>query len=136
MLAALQVIQKAGYHLRGDLILSSYVDKEFAGGNGLLAVVRKGYLGDAAINCDGVGFLLWAANTGGGPFRVLIQSRVEAARPTQSMRRVRAACKEALSALSQRWLEHWQHPLYPADTPLIPYVKTLALAIMDWCSYT
>jgi len=42
MLDALQVIQKAGYHLRGDLILSSYVDKEFAGGNGLLAVVRKG----------------------------------------------------------------------------------------------
>jgi hypothetical protein len=90
------------------------VDEEFAGGNGLLAIVRKGYLGDAAINCDGLGFFLWTANTGGGPFRILMQSRVDAPQPSAAMRRVRDACKEALAALSRRWqAQHWSHPLYP-----------------------
>lgn len=130
MLATLQAIQKAGYRPRGDLILSSYVDEEFAGGNGLLAVVRKGYRADAAINCDGVGFLLWVANTGGGPFRVLIQSRVDATHPTPAMRLVQAACTEALAALSQQWMVHWQHPLYPAGTPWI--MKEEPIEVKDW----
>jgi len=130
MLAAVQAIQKAGYRLRGDLILSSYVDEEFAGGNGLLAVVRKGYRGDAAINCDGAGFLLWVANTGGGPFRVLIQSRVDASHPTRSMRQAQIACKEALAALSRRWMVHWQHPLYPAGTPWI--MRKEPIELKDW----
>lgn len=130
MLSALQAIRRAGYRLRGDLILSSYVDEEFAGGNGLLAIVRKGYRGDAAINCDGVGFLLWVANTGGGPFRVLIQSRVDAPHPTPAMRRMQVACREALAALSRRWMAYWQHPLYPAGTPWI--LRKEPIEVKDW----
>ena len=97
LLAAPRVIQRAGLRFHGDLILSSYVDEEFAGGNGLLAIVRKGYRGEAAINCDGVGFVMGVANTGGGPFRVLIQSQAEAAQLTPSMRQVLAACREHLA---------------------------------------
>jgi acetylornithine deacetylase len=119
MLTALQAVERAGHRLKGDVILSSYVDEEFAGGNGLLAVVRRGYLGEAAINCDGRGFKLWLANTGGGPFRVLIQGRVESTHPTPAMRKVQSGCREALAELSQRWRKHWDHPLYPEGTPWI-----------------
>jgi acetylornithine deacetylase len=130
MLAATEAIQKAGYQLLGDLILSSYVDEEFAGGNGLLAVIRKGYRGDAAINCDGVGFLLWVANTGGGPFRVLVKSCIEASHPTPSMHRLQVAYKRALTELSERWLAHWQHPLYPPDTSAI--TRQGPIEVKDW----
>lgn len=130
MLAATRAIQKAGYQLQGDVILSSYVDEEFAGGNGLLSIVRKGYGGDAAINCDGIGFILWVANTGGGPFRVLIKSRVDASHPTASMRRLRAAYKQALTRLSERWHTQWQHPLYPPGTPAI--TRQGPIEIKDW----
>jgi acetylornithine deacetylase len=130
MLAAVRVIQRAGFRLRGDLILSSYVDEEFAGGNGLLAIVRKGYRGEAAINCDGVGFVMGVANTGGGPFRVLIQSQAEAAQPTPGMRRVLAACWEYLASLSHRWQTYWHHPLYPPGTPWI--FKRSPIELKDW----
>jgi acetylornithine deacetylase len=130
MLTAVRAIDRAGFRLRGDVILSSYVDEEFAGGNGLLAVVERGYRGDGAINCDGVGFELFAANTGGGPFRVLIQGRVMASHPTRSMRKVQDACMEALTQLSDRWLDYWQHPLYPADTPWI--LKEAPIELQHW----
>ena len=130
MLAAVRVIQRAGFHLRGDLILSSYVDEEFAGGNGLLAIVRKGYCGQAAINCDGVGFVMGVANTGGGPFRVLIQSQAEAAQPTPGMQRVLAACRLSLEQLSRQWQVYWQHPLYPAGTAWI--FKKAPIELRDW----
>jgi acetylornithine deacetylase len=130
MLAALEALQRAGIRLRGDLILSSYVDEEFAGGNGLLGIVRKGYLGDAAINCDGSGFWRWVANTGGGPFRVLIQSRVEASHPTRAMRRLQSACLEALGAVSQELLAGWLHPLYPAGTSSI--MRSAPIELRAW----
>ncbi len=131
LLTATLALQRAGFRLRGDLILSSYVDEEFAGGNGLLAIVEKGFRGDAAINCDGLAFELWVANTGGGPFRVLIQSRVEAAHPTPSMRRVLAACRTALTDLSQTWqARYWQHPFYPAGTPWI--FRQEPIELRDW----
>jgi len=91
VLAALEPLHWAGVRLGGDLILSSYMDEEFGGGNGLLSIVRKGYLGDAAINCDGLAFTRWVATTGGGPFRVLIQSRAQASHPTPAMRRLASA---------------------------------------------
>jgi acetylornithine deacetylase len=117
--------------LRGDLILSSYVDEEFAGGNGLLAIVEKGYRGDAAVNCDGVAFEMWVSNTGGGPFRVLIQSQAEASHPTRAMQRVQAACRTALAELSRTWrARYWQHPLYPPDTPWI--FRQEPIEIRDW----
>jgi acetylornithine deacetylase len=142
MLAGLQAVQRAGYRLRGDLILSSYVDEEFAGGNGLLAVVRKGYLGDGAINCDGRGFRLWVANTGGGPFRVLIQSREQTSHPTRAMRSLQSACREALDRLSTRWRLYWDHPLYPEGTPWITRQEPIetweweeGLTSWDWRRY-
>jgi len=142
MLAALQAIERSGYRLRGDLILTSYVDEEFAGGNGLLAVVRRGHLGDAAINCDGRGFRLWLANTGGGPFRILIQGRAESTHPTPSMRKVQSACLEALAELSQRWMAYWDHPLYPKGTPWITKDEPIethcweeGLGEWDWRTY-
>jgi acetylornithine deacetylase len=130
MLAAAWAIQRAGFRLRGDLILSSYVDEEFAGGNGLLAIVRKGYRGEAAINCDGVGFVLGVANTGGGPFRVLIQSQEDAAHVTPGMRRVQAACRDALADLSRRWQPYWQHPLYPPGTKSV--FRKAPIELKDW----
>lgn len=130
MLAATLVPQRAGLRLRGDLTLSSYVDEEFAGGNGLLAIVRKGYRGEAAINCDGIGFVMGVANTGGGPFRVLIQSQVDAAHPTPGMRRVKAACQDALADLSRKWQPYWRHPLYPPGTTSI--FRKAPIEVKDW----
>jgi acetylornithine deacetylase len=131
MLGALTAIQRAGIRLRGDLILSSYVDEEFAGGNGLLAIVRKGYCGDAAVNCDGVAFEFWVANTGGGPFRIIFQSRVEASHPTPGVLRVQGACRAALAELSRQWrARYWQHPLYPSDTPWL--FRREPILLDDW----
>jgi len=132
ILGALHALRRAGIRLQGDLIVSSSVDEEFAGGNGLLAVVRRGYLGDAAINCDGLQFLLWTANTGGGPFRILIQSRVDAPQPTPSMRRVQAACRDALTDLSREWrARYWPHPLYPPGTPWIMRKEPIEVKVWE-----
>jgi acetylornithine deacetylase/succinyl-diaminopimelate desuccinylase-like protein len=46
------------------------------------------------------------------------------------MRRIQAACKEALATLSRRWMDQWQHPLYPAGTPWI--MKEQAIEVKDW----
>lgn len=131
LLAATRAVRQAGLRLRGDFILSSYVDEEFAGGNGLLAIVEKGYRGDAAVNCDGVACELWVANTGGGPFRVLIQSRAEAAHPTPAMQRVLAACRDSLAELGRTWhARYWQHPLYPPGASWI--FRSGPIELRDW----
>lgn len=130
ILMAVEAVRRSGLQLRGDVILSSYVDEEYAGGNGLLSIVRKGYRGDAAVNCDGLGYSLWVANTGGGPFRVMIQSRIDAPLPTDAMRRVQQACLRKLAELSRELRSGWDHPLYPPGTPNI--LKSEPIELRPW----
>ena len=49
MMAA-RIVRKSGLRLAGDLILESVVDEEYAGANGTLACVLRGYTADAAVS--------------------------------------------------------------------------------------
>jgi len=49
---ATKIIRKAGIKLSGDVILESVVDEEYAGANGTLACVVRGYKADAAISME------------------------------------------------------------------------------------
>lgn len=51
MIAA-KIVKEAGIDLDGDVIIESVVDEEFAGANGTLACVLKGYTADAAISME------------------------------------------------------------------------------------
>jgi acetylornithine deacetylase len=49
---AIKIIHKSGIQLAGDVILESVVDEEYAGANGTLACILKGYVADAAISME------------------------------------------------------------------------------------
>ncbi len=49
---ALKIIRESGIKLAGDVILESVVDEEYAGANGTLACILKGYKADAGISME------------------------------------------------------------------------------------
>ncbi len=70
---AIEVLQKIGVKLSGDVICESVVNEEHAG-NGTLACVAKGYTADAAICADGGTWI--ATETGGGIYwRIIVHGR-------------------------------------------------------------
>ncbi len=71
---ALEEIKRAGYQLKGDVILCNVVDEEQGGGNGILSCILKGYSADAAINMDGTDLEIQIANLGGSNFEIMIKT--------------------------------------------------------------
>lgn len=71
---ALDEIKRAGYQLKGDVILCNVVDEEQGGGNGTLSCILRGYLADAAINMDGTALEIQIANLGGSCFEVTVRT--------------------------------------------------------------
>ncbi len=72
---ALEAIKRAGYQLKGDVILCNVVDEEQGGGNGTLSCIIRGYTADAAINMDGSNLEIQIANLGGSSFKVMIKTK-------------------------------------------------------------
>jgi len=72
---ALGAIKRAGYQLKGDVILCNVVDEEQGGGNGTLSCIIRGYTAEAAINMDGSNLEIQIANLGGSSFEVMIKTK-------------------------------------------------------------
>lgn len=60
----LECIRRAGFRLKGDVILCSVVDEEGGGGMGTQACMARGYRADAGIYCDGLNMAVHPANLG------------------------------------------------------------------------
>ncbi len=72
MIFAVQVLQTAGIHLKGDVIIESVVDEEL-GGNGTLACVMRGYKGDACVFTEPSGLdAVAVSNRGAQYFRITV----------------------------------------------------------------
>ncbi len=71
---ALEEIKRAGYQLKGDVILCNVVDEEQGGGNGTLSCILRGYSADAAVNMDGSDLGIQIANLGGSNFEVTVRT--------------------------------------------------------------
>ncbi len=74
-ITALDEIRRAGYELRGDVILCNVVDEEQGGGNGTLSCIIRGYSADAAINMDGTNLEIQIANLGGSIFEITVKTK-------------------------------------------------------------
>ncbi|GHU65980.1 acetylornithine deacetylase [Clostridia bacterium] len=70
---ALTILKEKGFRPKGDIILQSVVDEEFAGGNGTIAACFRGYKADAAIIPEPSGLQICAANVGGVMVKITIQ---------------------------------------------------------------
>ncbi|MBI9093951.1 MAG: M20/M25/M40 family metallo-hydrolase [Sphaerochaeta sp.] len=73
---ALEVIKECGISLESDVVLTSYCDEEYGGGNGALASCLK-YPCDTYINLDGGNYELWVRSMGGCVVRVTVESKLE-----------------------------------------------------------
>jgi len=72
MIFAVQALQIAGIHLKGDVIIESVVDEEL-GGNGTLACVMRGYKGDACVFTEPSGLdAVAVSNRGAQYFRITV----------------------------------------------------------------
>lgn len=64
MMAAASLIKESGIGLKGDVILETVPDEEFAGGNGTVAARARGYSADAALIAEPTELNLVTANRG------------------------------------------------------------------------
>lgn len=71
---ALRAIQECGIVLENDVVLESYCDEEYGGGNGALGASLKHHC-DAIINMDGGNFDIWSCSIGGQVIEIAVQSK-------------------------------------------------------------
>ncbi len=71
---ALEAIERAGYQLKGDVILCNVVDEEQGCGNGTLSCIIRGYTADAAIHMDRSNLEIQIANLGGSSFKITVRT--------------------------------------------------------------
>jgi len=120
MLYAVKAIQKAGLDLAGDVILQSVTDEE-CGGNGTLACLARGYVGDACLVPEPLadGIIL---GTGG----IMWMKTIVSGKPGHPMAGNKAVnaidnavfIMRGLRQLEEKWNEN-PHPLYRnADHPI------------------
>lgn len=77
LIMALECVEAAGFHPKGDVILASVVDEESGGANGTLSVLLRGHTADGAVYCDGLDLDIHTANLGGGHLSVELQLQPE-----------------------------------------------------------
>lgn len=70
---ALKVLRACGVRLKKDVVLTSYVDEEYGGGNGSLATCLK-YPSEVIVNTDGGNFEIWNAAIGGGVIAITVEA--------------------------------------------------------------
>ena len=71
---ALKAVRECGIVLENDVILESYCDEEYGGGNGALGASLKHHC-DAIINMDGGNFDIWSCSAGGQVLEISVQSQ-------------------------------------------------------------
>ena len=113
-ITAIRLLQKLGFHPRGDVILECVIGEE-TGGVGTLATILRGYRADAAIILEPTRLQLCPVGAGAASFRLHLRGL--AAHGAMRMEGVSAIDKFLLihSALMQLETEHngqFQHPLY------------------------
>ncbi len=72
-LVAVKAIRKAGIKLKGDLIVQSVVGEEYAGANGTLAAVLRGYTADAGISVEPSGMELGTSTRCGRLYEIKVR---------------------------------------------------------------
>lgn len=70
---AIRCIQELNIQLKGDVILESIADEEYAGSHGTLASRLRGYNADVAINCEPTNMIVAAAHHGGTAWRITVR---------------------------------------------------------------
>lgn len=70
--AAVMELNRSGFVPRGDIILESVVDEEYASGNGTIASRLKGYNADFAVVLEPSGMLVCPANVGSVMVKITI----------------------------------------------------------------
>lgn len=70
---AFKAIQESGIVLESDVVLESYSDEEYGGGNGALAASLK-HKCDAIINMDGGNFEIWSCSMGGQILEISVKA--------------------------------------------------------------
>lgn len=66
---AIKALKECGIKLKKSVVLTSYADEEYGGGDGALAACLK-YPCDTYVNLDGGNYEMWIAALGGGVFKI------------------------------------------------------------------
>jgi acetylornithine deacetylase len=117
MVYAVRALQKAGVELRGDVILQSVLEEE-ATGNGSLACLARGFVGDACLIPEPFGQTLMTAEVGVLWMRADVYGSAGHARGASAMVNAIEKAFEligALRKLEQAWNKE-RHPAF-ADHP-------------------
>jgi len=75
IILAVDSVQSAGMHLKGDVILESVVDEE-TGGNGTLACMLRGYKADAGVFTEPTEMEIAVADSGAQFFRINVTGKM------------------------------------------------------------
>ena len=70
---AFKAIKECGIQLENDVVLESYCDEEYGGGNGALAASLK-HKCDAIINTDGGNYEIWSCSMGGQVMEIKVSA--------------------------------------------------------------
>lgn len=81
MTMAVTCLREAGVSLEGDLILQSFVDEEYGGGNGALATLVRGYTAEAVLMLEPTDLAICPATYGCQSLRVSVHG--QAAHPIE-----------------------------------------------------
>lgn len=161
MIAAVEAIQRAGYHLQGDVIVESVVDEE-TGGPGTAQTVEHGYRADAAIVVEPTNLVIQPVEGGLEWLRLVIRGRsghsayrfrsVHAGGQGTAVNAIEKAAKvlAAVQELERDWGNRKRHPLLPAGITTInpgvimggtggghngvPNVLTAVSSFPDYCA--
>ncbi len=70
-MVAVKLVRKAGIELAGDVLLESVVDEEYAGANGTVACIVRGYRADAGISTEPTACTIHLSNRCGRVYRIV-----------------------------------------------------------------
>jgi acetylornithine deacetylase len=124
-LLAVDLIQAAGYQLKGDIIFESVVDEE-GGGNGTLGLVQEGYQADGAVICEPTSLDLQVGHMGFIFYKIGVKGKsLHSSQKWKGVNAIKKAIKliEGLEEMEHNWLMKYKHPLMPAPTLNIGVIK-------------
>ena len=129
MLKAVEIIQKAGIKLRGDVIVECVPDEE-RGGNGTLASIIRGYRADAGIFTEPSGVnSIAVGHRGGLCFRVTVGGEsptvFDRAKGINAIEKMQVVI-EAIERLKKIRQDRVKHPSFKGiDNPVPIYIGTI-----------